>query len=274
MERTVPTTESEEVDLYQRTYYSLLRSSAEVKIRTLEEVHAGMNSLLHPAARESTSDMAAFIYSILRLPACIVKTQLVVLGQNAEVFERAGFEDLRSWQEVYASARRRRSFYNGKDVLAFFIASRSDIDDVIPLLTAYQIEWNKLHQRLKNLRTSGSLRQLTSSIVGYSRLAEMLEVPEEDFDRLFAIWDQDFAANLERIAETPCDLAGTPFEWLLERISPGAQSLVGEHRKKRHPYSGTASLLHLEQHSQHCKCSFRLRLTLPGTPGPFSGAAR
>jgi Family of unknown function (DUF6909) len=206
MERTVPTTESEEVDLYQRTYYSLLRSSAEVKIRTLEEVHAGMNSLLHPAARESTSDMAAFIYSILRLPACIVKTRLVVLGQNAEVFERAGFEDLRSWQEVYAAARRRRSFYNGKDVLALFIASGSDIDDVIPLLTAYQIEWNKLHQRLKLLHARISLQDLTSSIVGYSRLAEMLEIPEEDFDRLFAIWDQDFAANLELIAEFSCDL--------------------------------------------------------------------
>jgi Family of unknown function (DUF6909) len=206
MERTVPSTESEEVDLYQRTYYSLLRSTAEVKIRTLEEVHAGMNSLLHPGARESASDMAAFIYSILRLPACIVKTRLVVLGQNAEVFERFGFEDLRSWQEVFATARRRRSFYNGKDVLAFFIASRSDIDDIIPLLTAYQIEWNKLHQRLKYLRSTVPLHQLNSSIAGYSRLAEMLEIPEEDFDRLFAIWDEDFAANLERIAEAPCDL--------------------------------------------------------------------
>ena len=154
MERTVPTTESEEVDLYQRTYYSLLRSSAEVKIRSLEEVHAGMNSLLHPAAREPASDMSAFIYSILRLPACMVDTQLVVLGQNAEVFERAGFGDLRSWQEVFAAARRRRCFFDGKGVLACFIASRSDIDDVIPLLTAYQIEWNKLHQRLKRLRSN------------------------------------------------------------------------------------------------------------------------
>ena len=61
MERTVPTTESEEVDLYQRTYYSLLRSSAEVRIRTLEEVHAGMNSVLHPAAREPYLDMSALI---------------------------------------------------------------------------------------------------------------------------------------------------------------------------------------------------------------------
>lgn len=68
MERTVPTTESESIDLYQRTYYSLLRSTSEVHIRTLEEVHAGMNSLLHPAARAPEPDMAAFIYSLLRLP--------------------------------------------------------------------------------------------------------------------------------------------------------------------------------------------------------------
>jgi hypothetical protein len=206
MERTVPTTESEEVELYQRTYYSLLRSSAEVKIRSLEEVHAGMNSLLHPGARDVALDMAAFIYSILRLPACIIDTSLVVLGQNAEVFALAGFGDLRTWQEVCPVARRRRSFYDGKGVLACFIASRSDIDDVIPLLTAYQIEWNKLHQRLKGLRSSVSLRQLSGSIPGYSRLAEMLEIPEEDFDRLYAIWDKDFAANLERIAAGPCDL--------------------------------------------------------------------
>lgn len=206
MERTVPTTESEEVDLYQRTYYSLLRSSAEVKIRTLEEVHAGMNSLLHPAAREAVSDMAAFIYSILRLPSCIVHTRLVVLGQSAEVFERAGFHDLRSWKEVFAPARRRRSFYDGKGVLACFIASRSDIDDVIPLLTAFQIEWNKLHQRLNRLGQATPLQQLTSPIHGYTRLAKMLEIPEEDLDRLYAIWDKDFAANLQLIAQSPCDL--------------------------------------------------------------------
>jgi hypothetical protein len=206
MERTVPTTESEEVDLYQRTYYSLLRSSAEVKIRTLEEVHAGMNSLLHPAAREAVSDMAAFIYAVLRLPSCIVHTRLVVLGQSAEVFERAGFHDLRSWKEVFAPARRRRSFYDGKGVLACFIASRSDIDDVIPLLTAFQIEWNKLHQRLNRLGQATSLQQLTSPIHGYTRLAKMLEIPEEDLDRLYAIWDKDFAANLQLIAQSACDL--------------------------------------------------------------------
>jgi len=51
MDRTVPRTGSEEIELYLRTFYSLLRSTAEVKIQTLEEVHANINSSLHPQAR-------------------------------------------------------------------------------------------------------------------------------------------------------------------------------------------------------------------------------
>ena len=36
MDRTVPSTASEEIELYLRTIYSLLRSTTEVQIRTLE----------------------------------------------------------------------------------------------------------------------------------------------------------------------------------------------------------------------------------------------
>ena len=34
MDRTVPSSGNEEIDLYLRTYYSLLRSSGEVRIRS------------------------------------------------------------------------------------------------------------------------------------------------------------------------------------------------------------------------------------------------
>jgi hypothetical protein len=207
VERTVPSTESEQIDLYLRTYYSLLRSTAEVKIRTLEEVHAGMNSLLHPAARDSRPDMSAFIYSLLRLPSCMPDVNLIVLGQNANVFSAAGFGDLRTWEEVYASARRRRCFFNGKGTLACFIASRSDIDDLIPLLTAFQMEWNKLHQRLSLLPESISLNDVGETITGYSKLAEVLQIQVEDLDRVYAIWDEAFVVNLESIAASPCDLS-------------------------------------------------------------------
>lgn len=205
MERTVPTTESEEIELYTRTYYSLLRTTAEVQIRTLEEAHNGMRSLMHVGARDSIPDMSAFIYSLLRLPACIADVDVVVLGQSGEVFARGGYPDVFEWREVTAAARRRRCFYNGTDVLACLIASRSDIDDIVPVMTAYQIEWNKLHYRLQGVPNSVSFDDLCNGRVGCNRLAELLEIPVEDLDRLYAIWDVEMGAYLERIADAPRD---------------------------------------------------------------------
>jgi len=148
MDRTVPRTGSEEIELYIRTYYSLLRSTTDVRIRTLEDVHANMGSALHPQAHAASPDISAFIYAGLRLPPCMPKVERVILGQSHEVFEQGGFGDVESWQPVAAPARRRRSFYDGKTTMACYIASRSDIDDLLPTLTAFQIEWNKLHARL------------------------------------------------------------------------------------------------------------------------------
>ena len=81
MDRNVPRSGSEEIELYVRTYYSLLRSSEDVQIKTLIEAHAQMESLLHPLARDEAPDMSAFLYSVLRLPECIGAVRLVILGQ-------------------------------------------------------------------------------------------------------------------------------------------------------------------------------------------------
>ena len=72
-----------------------------------------------------------------------------MLGQSHEVFRRHGFVIDERWQSVSSSARRRRSYFDGEDTLAVFIASHSDIDDIVPQLTAYQVEWNKFNQRLR-----------------------------------------------------------------------------------------------------------------------------
>ena len=96
MERTVPSATSEEIQLYRTTLYSLLRSTTEIQIRTLEEAHAGMNSLLHPDARSWTPDLSAFIYSSLRLPDCMPQVRSVVLGQSEEVFARFGYAKVES----------------------------------------------------------------------------------------------------------------------------------------------------------------------------------
>ena len=75
--------------LYIHTYYSLLRTTDAVRIRT-----HGRNAhrdacppACIPAATGRRPDMSAFIYGSLRLPQCILNTRLVLLGQPREVVE-------------------------------------------------------------------------------------------------------------------------------------------------------------------------------------------
>ncbi len=206
MERTVPKIASEEIELYLRTLYSLLRSTTEIQIRTLEEVHAGMNSLLHPLARQGASDTSAFIYSLLRLPDCMPDVKVVALGQSTSVFENHGYLNVENWIPVNTRARRRRCFYDGKDKLACFIASRSDIEDVIPAMTAYQIEWNKLHVIFNQLPSSFEIDEIVNDPAKFSKFADFLNLSEDDLRRFEVIWGEEFISNLKRIKNKKCDL--------------------------------------------------------------------
>jgi hypothetical protein len=206
MERTVPTRASEEIDLYIRTIYSLLRSTTRVRIRTLEEVHAGINSSLHPLARTQIPDVSSFIYANLRLPDCMPRIQAVLLGQSATVFEQYGFSGVEDWQEVTARARRRRCFYNGDGLLACYIASRSDIDDVIPIMTAYQIEWNKLNLLLLDCSDREFIGFSPDSEADLEELAKRLQISLDDLLRLKTIWGSRFKTMLENIRSKRIDL--------------------------------------------------------------------
>jgi hypothetical protein len=90
MDRTVPKTGSEEIELYMRTYYSLLRSTHTIQIETLVESHLAMRSSLHVRARDPMPDIAALIYASLRLPECITDVDFVLIGQIEAAFTRAG----------------------------------------------------------------------------------------------------------------------------------------------------------------------------------------
>ena len=133
-----------EVEMYIRTYQTLLRSSGEVGLKALVQAHYNIDSVLHPEARSNTPDMSAFIYAVLRVPTAILQCSRVLLGQSEDVFAQQGFQ-VEQWQAVTASARRRKWFFDGKNTLAAFIASVSDTDDIVPTLVALQIEWNKFH---------------------------------------------------------------------------------------------------------------------------------
>ncbi|MGW8319068.1 MAG: DUF6909 family protein [Candidatus Promineifilaceae bacterium] len=203
MERTVPSRGSEDLSLYLRTYYSLLRSTREVQIKTLVEAHTRIGSALHIAADEPQPDMAAFIYVVLRLPDCISQARLVVMGQSDRVFAEHGYPDVESWQPVSAPGRRRYSFYDGDETIAVYIASRSDIDDLIPSLTAYQIERRKLHLLLGDKATLALLEENSGRTLSDKVLAELTRlsgIPFDDLDRLRSIWQEEMAANLLLIA--------------------------------------------------------------------------
>ncbi|MGC9334759.1 MAG: DUF6909 family protein, partial [Anaerolineae bacterium] len=192
------------ISLYMRTYYSLLRTTDEVQIRSLVEAHLGMNSSLHVHARDEHPDPAAIIYCSLRLPHCIRQTRLVVMGQSERVFARRGYANVEQWEPVTAPARRRRTFFDGHETMAAFIASVSDIDDLIPMLTALQIEWNKIHRRLRDsplLKKLASCAECPQSDWEELRgdLTTVLGLPPDDLDRLATIWGDEFAAFLHDV---------------------------------------------------------------------------
>ena len=206
MERTVPIRSSEEIDLYLRTIYSLLRSSNEVHIRTLEEVHAGMNSSLHTKSREDAPDISALLYALQRLPEVIISVKKVILGQSAENLASFGYGDIETWQEVSAKARRRRCFYDGGHVLACYIASRSDSDDVVPALTTLQIEWNKLHFLLNTLPEGLLASAKPDNTQNFHQLARHLQIKEEELARLYTLMGDNFHKYMSHIASETSDL--------------------------------------------------------------------
>src|SRR3954465_11489161 len=177
---------SDEVELYHRTYTTLLRSSGETMLRVLEPSHAAMNSSLHSLAHDMESpDLGAFLYALRRLPATIWQASVIVVGQEAEAFSRAGVGRIEDWEGVEAPARRRRWYDNGTGTLAVLLASTSDLDDAIPTLVAYQLEWNKLHALLRAAELSEGPDPMD--------LAESCGGSEEDWTRLREAWPDGLA---------------------------------------------------------------------------------
>src|SRR2546429_660523 len=134
------------VELYVRTYSTMLQSSGEIRLDSLVHAHVGMGSSLHPLASQAQLDMGALIYSVRRLPTEITRARRVILGQSARGFQAALGVDVGGWERVKAPARRRPWYHDGQGTLAVLLASPSDIDDLVPTLVAFQIGWNKLHR--------------------------------------------------------------------------------------------------------------------------------
>ncbi len=192
---------SDEVELYHRTYTTLLRSSGETRLRVLEPSHAAMNSSLHPLAATSEPDLGAFMYAVRRLPSGVYKANPIVMGQEAVEFRRHGIGDLNTWDAREAPARRRWWFDNGTGTLAVLLASTSDLDDLIPTLVAYQIEWNKLHAL-----AHATPRPADGSEPDPVACAEAFGGAEDDWNRVRDAWDGSLSDFLDEVGSRRLNL--------------------------------------------------------------------
>ena len=206
MERNIPRDASESIDFYLRTIYSVLRSKSDARISGLEEAHSSLDSILHQNARSEFPDYNAFIYSILRLPECMLHTQRVILGQNIKMFIEQGFEEIENWHVASARARRRYCLYDGNSTLACFITSRSDIDDLVPELTAFQIEWNKFHFLLREVPDEYLANIDPQNEKEYQFIADAILSPIEDLNRLYMIWGAETGIWLQEMKNRVSEL--------------------------------------------------------------------
>jgi hypothetical protein len=120
-----------------------------------------------------------------------MRAERVVMGQALEVFARNDFQ-LVDWAEASAPGRRRRWYDDGKGTLAVLIASETDVDDLIPTLVAFQIEWNKLRTSLSPAAIPDEPTPAWLSSVCGGR--------EDDWTQLQEIWGAAFAERLRLVA--------------------------------------------------------------------------
>ncbi len=181
------------VELYVRTYTTMLQSSGEIKVGSLVQTHIRMGSVLHPLAGQPQSDMGALLYAARRLPRAIEHCRHVVMGQSPQGFKAVLGADIMEWQPLKAPARRRRWYQDGR-TLAVLIASTSDIDDLVPSLVAYQIEWNKLHRALQGVELADESAR------------EAAGASEDDWQRLHEAWGESFDSTLELVQKEECHI--------------------------------------------------------------------
>jgi hypothetical protein len=186
---------SDEVELYHRTYTTLLRSRGETLLRVLEPSHRSMSSSLHSLAGSEELDLGAFLYAIRRLPDAVSTARVIVMGQEAEEFARQGIGPLQDWVPLEAPARRRRWYDDGRGTMAVLLASASDLDDLIPTLVAYQIEWNKLRLRLRASDWPPDGDELDPA-----ECAAVLGGVEDDWVQLAETWGEGYIPRLQDIA--------------------------------------------------------------------------
>ena len=150
---------SDEVELYQRTYSTLLRSSGETRLRVLESSHRAMGSSLHPLAGSPSSTSARSSMRSSACPTAIVRARDDRHGPGrgrlrARRASAAGGLGVRRGARAAAALVRRRR----RDARRAARLASPTWTICVPTLVAFQIEWNKMHERQRRGRLAAADR--------------------------------------------------------------------------------------------------------------------
>jgi hypothetical protein len=201
--RSMDSGKTSALEEYLRAYSEHEHLPAMLRVSDLESRHSSFCSSLHRRSRSREPDVSAFLYAALRLPDCISRVSRVVLGPAEDVFAEAGFQGVENWVQVQSRARRRRYHYDGEQTLAVFVTSITDLDDLIPSLCAFQMEWNKMHHLL-NAAFQG--RPRAGSSENGEEIRRCLGLGRPDWELMTQVWTDDWEQKWEDVAKRPLGL--------------------------------------------------------------------
>lgn len=195
------------VHSYMDSYRRLGPDGCNLRLAELERGHLDMESSLHRLAGPGQICVSALLYASARLPDCMSQVESVTLAAKRQDFALHGLGDVSTWQPASADKRRRLGYFDRSRRLAMLVGSLSDMDDLIPSLCAYQIEWNKLHHGLAGSplgRDLASGRQRASAVG--QQLRQALGLGRADYQALAELWADGWDQKLAAVAAGPKDL--------------------------------------------------------------------
>ncbi len=185
----------DEINSFVTSAYTMLRSTGDAAIERLEDSYIRMSPIIHKGLAEEKLDISVLVYSTLRLPSCIGHVNKILLGQSEGIFKEHGYK-VQGWMEMTAKARRRRYLYDGEETLAAFIASKSDIDDILPTIISLQIEWNKVHKLLSGI--DEKFLEEDAPVI------QALGIEKEDYTKLKQVWGREFPVLFKIMKNNAC----------------------------------------------------------------------
>lgn len=190
-----------------KAYYSKLLSGQEFCISDIELTYRQMSPSIHRKLSTDDVDVDVLNYCLNRLPPQIYFTKNIVIAQNRQILLNNGY-DVNSWIKVESNSRRRKSFYSPTlATIAFVIASDADIDDLINILIATEIELNKIKNKLKAGDDMGENYQSVLEVIKVrsSFYLKLINYLPENYSALAINWWQELQQKtlIFGLEETP-----------------------------------------------------------------------